>query len=112
MPLLTREKFEKLAKFHNNPCISIFMPTQRAGKDVLEEKDRIQLKSQWKKVYAKLKEQNLSSDKIDKLGKPIEQLLEDKNFWRHQSHGLAIFLGEDLFERFTVPINFEPAIFV
>lgn len=112
MPFLTKEKFETLAKFDNNPCISIYMPTQRAGKDVLEEKDRIQLKSQWKKVFEKLKNLNLGQDKIDKLGKPIEQLLDNKNFWRHQSDGLAIFLADGFFETFTVPVNFEQFTFV
>lgn len=112
MPLLTKEKFESLARFDNSPCISIYMPTQRAGKDVLEEKDRIQLKSQWKKVYEQLKDKNLSTDRIDSFGKHIENLLEDKNFWRHQSDGLAIFIGNDLFEKFSVPIDFEPYIFV
>src|SRR5690606_25963457 len=108
MPLLTKEKFESLAKFKNSPCISIYMPTHRAGKDVLEEKDKIQLKSQWKKIYEQLKEKKISTDKIDELGKPVEQLLEDKNFWRHQSDGLAIFIGHNFFEKFSVPVNFEP----
>lgn len=112
MPFLTKEKFEKLARIDNSPCITIYMPTQRAGKDVLEEKDRIQLKSQWKKVYEELKNQNLSQDKIDKLGKPVEELLADRNFWRHQSDGLAIFLADGIFEKFTVPVDFESFTFV
>ncbi|HET8753230.1 MAG TPA: hypothetical protein VFM59_02635 [Salinimicrobium sp.] len=112
MPIVKREKFEALAKFDNNPCISIYIPTHRAGKDVLEEKDRIQLKSQWKKVFEKLKEMNLSTDKIEKLGKPVEQLLTDNNFWRHQSDGLAIFIADGFFEKFTVPVLFEPFVAV
>ena len=112
MPLLTKEKFESLARFNNSPCISIYMPTQRAGKDVLEEKDRIQLKSQWKKIHEELKGKHLSPDKMEELGKPIEQLLEDKNFWRHQSDGLALFIGHHFFEKFSVPVDFEPMAFI
>lgn len=112
MSILKREKFEALAKFETKPCISIYIPTHRAGKDVLEEKDRIQLKSQWKKVFEKLKGMNLSPDEIKKLGKPVEQLLTDNNFWRHQSDGLAIFIADGFFEKFTVPVFFEPYVAV
>lgn len=112
MPILTQEQFERLAKFDNNPCISIFIPTQRSGKEVLEEKAKGDLKSQLKKVYEKLKAMGLSQEKIDKLGKPVEGLLEDKNFWRHQSDGLAIFLADGFFEHYTLPINFETYVYV
>ena len=107
MPILEKEQFESLSQFKNNPCISIFIPTERAGKEVLNEKDRIHLKSEWKKVSEKLKDMNLPSDKIEKIGKPIEDLIEDTNFWRHQSDGLAIFAADGYFEKFTVPVNFE-----
>jgi hypothetical protein len=112
MPILTKEQFEKLANFDNNPCISIFLPTQRQGKDVLQEKDRIQLKSQWKIVSEKLKNMDINQDEINKIGKPLENLLEDGDFWRHQSDGLAIFLAEGFMEKFTVPVNFEAYTYV
>ncbi|WP_424493535.1 hypothetical protein [Salinimicrobium sp. GXAS 041] len=112
MPILTEEQFKKLANVDNQPCISIFIPTQRAGKEVLEEKAKGELKSQWKKVVEKLKTMNLDQEKIDSLGKPVEGLLDDKNFWRHQSDGLAIFLSEGFFEHFTLPVNFEAYIYV
>ncbi|MFD2518691.1 baeRF7 domain-containing protein [Salinimicrobium flavum] len=112
MPILTKEKFEKLAKFTNKPCVSIFLPTQRLGKDVLEEKDRIQLKSQWKKTNEKLRETGLSQEKIDKMGKPLEDLLGDGDFWRHQSDGLAIFMADGFFEKLTIPVNFESFTYI
>ncbi len=112
MPILTKEQFEKLAKFDNNPCISLYMPTDRQGKDVLQEKDRIQLKSQWKKVGEKLKGMGISQDQIDSIGKPLENLLDDGDFWRHQSDGLAIFLADGFMEKFTVPVNFEAFTYV
>lgn len=110
--MLTKEKFGTLANFDNRPVISIYMPTSRAGKDVMEEKDRIQLKSQWKKVYVKLKDLNLSQEEIDELGKPVENLLNDSTFWRYQSDGLALFIAKDYFEKFTLPIDFEPQAYV
>ena len=107
MPILTEEQFKKLGNFDNKPCVSIYIPTQRAGKEVLEEKAKGDLKSQWKKVFEKLKAMNVSQEKIDQLGRPVEDLLGDRNFWRHQSDGLAIFVADGYFEHFTVPIKFQ-----
>lgn len=112
MPLLSEKNFEELASFDNSPCISIFIPTQTSGHEVLNEKSRIQLKSQWKKVYEKLKELDIPQDKIDQLGSPIEGLLEDSNFWRHQSHGLAIFISENFFKSYNLPISFKATTYV
>lgn len=112
MPILTKEEFKSLANFDNNPCVSIFIPTERAGKDVLNEKDKIHLKSQWKKASGKLKDMGLPADKIDKIGKPIDDLLADKSFWRFQSDGLALFLADGFFRKFTLPVYFEAYTFV
>lgn len=112
MPILNKEQFESLANFNNNPCISIFIPTERAGKEVLEEEAKLRLKSEWKKVYERLKAMNLGQEKIDKLGKPVEDLIGDRDFWRHQSDGLAIFLADGFFEKHTLPVNFETFSYV
>ena len=112
MPILQKEQFESLAKFDTNPCVSIFIPTERAGKEVLNEKNRIHLKSEWKKAYEKLKNMNLSEEKINKIGQPIEDLIADAGFWRHQSDGLAVFAADGFFEKFTVPVTFEAFTYV
>ena len=111
MPILKKEEFDKLARFDNNPCVSIYIPTDRAGKDVLNEKDRIHLKSQWKKAYEKLKDLGYDQDKIARIGTPVEDLLEDQDFWRHQSDGLALFL-DGFSEKFSVPVTFEAGTYV
>ena len=113
MPILKKEQFEKLAQFNTNPCVSIFIPTDRAGKDVLNEKGRINLKSQWKKAVEILKKRGFEQEKIDAIGKPLEDLLTaDNNFWRHQSDGLAIFAADGFFEKFTLPVTFEAFVYV
>lgn len=35
------------------------------------------------------------------------ELIDDSEFWRHQSDGLAIFMTEGFFRKYTVPIIFE-----
>ena len=112
MPILTKEQFQDLAKFDSNPCVSIFIPTQRSGKDVLEEKDKINLKSQWKKAGEELKKLGFPQEKIEKIGKPVTDLLDDRDFWRHQSDGLALFLADGFYRQYTLPVYFEAFTYV
>ncbi len=105
--MINEQEFKKLANVKNDACVSIFIPTQRAGKEVLEEKNKKHLHSEWVQIRKKLKENNIEEGTIEKIGKPIEALLENRNFWRHQSDGLAIFSSPDFFESYTLPVNFE-----
>ena len=107
MSMINEKEFKKLASHKNEVCVSIFIPTQRAGKEVLEEKNKKHLHSEWVQIRKELKEEGKDEALIGKIGKPIEELLEDRDFWRHQSDGLAIFASPDLFEKYTLPVNFE-----
>lgn len=107
MELISQQEFAKLSQFTNEVCVSIFIPTQRAGHEVLEGKNRINLKSKWNEIKLQLEKKGVSAEKIKNIGKPIEELLQDKDFWRHQSDGLAVFSAEGFFDKFTLPINFE-----
>src|SRR5690625_5020011 len=112
MPVLSKENFEELARFDNDPCISIFLPTEKAGHEVLNEKSKIQLKSTWNEVSDKLQDQGLPPDEIDRLGEPVEKLLDDRNFWRHQREGLALFISKDFFRSYTLPVDFAEVSYV
>ncbi|MCM8569985.1 hypothetical protein NE848_11385 [Gramella jeungdoensis] len=107
MSMINEKEFKKLAGHKNEVCVSIFIPTQRAGKEVLEEKNKKHLHSEWVQIRKELKEEGKDDALINKIGDPIEKLLEDRDFWRHQSDGLAIFASPDLFEKYTLPVNFE-----
>ena len=112
MSLIDEKDLEQLTNVKDTTCVSIFIPTQRAGKEVLEEKNKTHLKSLWKEVATKLKQKAIPENKIEKIGKPIKALLNDKSFWRNQSDGLAIFAAEDFFEKYTLPVNFEAHTYI
>ncbi|MDT0685665.1 hypothetical protein [Autumnicola psychrophila] len=107
MALISQEKFKKITDFKQDTCVSIFIPTQRGGKEVLEQKNKKHLKSTWDQVKRELEAKKVSEEKIKSIGQPIEALLDQPEFWRHQSDGLAIFSSEGFFEKYTVPVNFE-----
>lgn len=97
---------------HDVVCISIFIPAHRAGKETLQGQDMLQLKNQIKEVRQKLTAEEIGPRDMDKLLKPVEQLLEDGDFWRHQSDGLAIFAADGIFKKYMVPVTFEPFNYV
>ncbi|MDC6355625.1 MULTISPECIES: hypothetical protein [unclassified Robiginitalea] len=109
MTLLTKKAFTQLIGVHAPTCISIFIPTHRAGQEVLEKKDQLALKNQLKEVSHNLAGQGYSDQEVKSMLEPAAQLLEDTEFWRHQSDGLALFISEGFFQKFTLPLEFEAA---
>ncbi len=107
-----RKEFEKLADHHDPHCVSIFIPTHRAGEEVNQGLDMKIFKNQLKKAEKELKEYQLSNNEIISLLEPAEMLLDDIKFWKYQSDGLAIFLGKDFFKYYTLPVYFEEYIYV
>ena len=107
MAIITKEEVKELAQMKGLPCISIFIPTHRAGKDTLEGKDAIMLKDQIKNVKEKLEQQGLSPYETEQFLEPCYELVNNSLFWRHQSDGLALFISTDFFRKYTVPVYFE-----
>lgn len=107
MPLITKNEIINLHQINNNPCISIFIPTHRAGEKVLQEEDPLALKNQLKEVKEKLSLKGLDDDRITHLTLPIQTLLDNSSFWREQSDGLAIFAADNFFKSYTLPVHFQ-----
>ncbi len=107
MELITKKEIEQLDSIQSETCISIFIPTHRAGEAVLQGKDALHLKNQLKDVKNKLEQKEMGPREIDTLLAPIKELLDDSEFWRYQSDGLAIFRSDTYFEKYTLPVHFE-----
>ena len=54
----------------------------------------------------------MSDNEIERFIMPIDELVHESEFWRNQSDGLAIFLSEENFNKFTVPVQFDPFNYV
>ncbi|MFS4417176.1 hypothetical protein [Maribacter sp. 2307ULW6-5] len=107
MALMTKPELEQLGKTRGTPCISIYIPTHRAGAAVLEGKDALELKNQLKKLRHGLDAQGMDSRAVAALLAPIQELLTKGDFWRHRSDGLAIFRTAKVFGVHTLPLSFE-----
>ncbi len=105
MDLLPREELEKLVEGHGGPCVSIFLPTHRAGTET--QQDPIRLKNLLGEAREDLLARELRSTEADQILEPACELLVDDVFWRYQSDGLAIFLSRDDFRSYRLPLRFE-----
>ena len=107
MKLITKKDITELNEVQQENCISILIPTHRAGKKVLNQEDSLVLKNQLKEVKEKLTKKGLQTDVINKMTSPIQELIDDTGFWREQSDGLAIFIADDFYRKFTLPVYFK-----
>lgn len=112
MSLIKEKEFNKIANYQNKVCVSIFMPTNRGGKRVLENQSQKHLNSQWDEIRKELQKKKIDEQTIEAIGKHIKKLIDDSDFWRHQSDGLAIFASDGFFEKFSLPVNFAAHYYI
>lgn len=110
--MINKEEILELASIHKPLCVSIFIPTHRAGLETLDGTDKIALKNQIKHVRQQLENAHKSQEEIKAFLKPAVQLLENTEFWREQSDGLALFLTKEDFFKFSLPIRFNEFSYV
>jgi predicted ATP-dependent protease len=91
MSLINEKDLQKLSNQENKTCISIFIPTERAGKDVLEEKNKTHLKSLWKEVGNELKKKDISEEKIQEMIKREKILVDVDGAVTGQINGLSVY---------------------
>jgi hypothetical protein len=105
MDSLNKAEIKNLIKKNSNPCISIYMPAHREWNG--HEQDIIRFKNLINKVERNLTERNFRLEQINNLLHPAKNLLSDRNFWNHQSDGIAVFISEGEFNVFKLPLSFE-----
>ncbi len=116
MALINKTDIEKLLNVQNNTqnalCISIFIPTHRAGKETLNGQDHILFKNKIKETRALLARHDVPEAEIEEYIQPAEALLNDNGFWRHQSEGLAVFITKGFSKHYVVPIAMPEVVYV
>jgi hypothetical protein len=100
-----KSDFNKLANIHDQHCVSIYIPTFRAGEEVDRNHGQITLKNIVKNLKRTLKDYNLSKTEIENYLSPVNSLVYDSQFWRQQSDCLAIFLNKQQVKYYTLPID-------
>ncbi len=102
---LTREEVRGLLEPRPGPCISIFLPTARAGAET--QQNPIRWKNLLRAAEEQLAERGLRRPEIEELLEPLRALQDDADFWQHQSEGLAAFRAPDLVRVYRLPLRFD-----
>lgn len=110
MDILTQGQFKVLAEHISSPSVSIFIPTHRAGRET--EQDSIRFKNLVRNAEKRLSEIGKSPREIEKLLKPAELLIDDALFWSHQYDGLAVFISDDDFYKYRLPLTVEEQLVI
>lgn len=110
--IVPNRDFKVLLQKEGKDLISMYIPTHRRGEEVNEGQDVLQYKNMLKEAKIKLKENGQSERKIEKYLAKAYKLLDDKEFWRQQAETLAVFIGDDLFEKYKLPVRTETLIHV
>lgn len=108
--MITRESLINLIDQAHNPSISIFMPTHEKGEEVRQ--DPIRFKNLLTEAENQLKDQKVDPSKIEELLEEARKLLDKPLFWQHSDKGFAVFITEDLFVYYRLPLNFEERVLV
>jgi len=90
---------------HSDWCVSLFMPTHRAGREM--EQDPIRFKNLLREAEERLTAKGLRPSEVQELLKEPRRLLQDRGFWQGQSDGLAVFFSADRLHFFRLPMAFE-----
>jgi hypothetical protein len=81
--VVRRTDLRRLALGRRGPCVSVFLPTHRAGPEV--QQGPIRLKNLLRQATEVLKSDGVRAPEIDRLLAPLRGLLDDRLFWQYQS---------------------------
>ncbi|MDD4170723.1 MAG: hypothetical protein PHQ94_00640 [Syntrophomonas sp.] len=105
MNLLTRQDLTVLMGKQDGVCITIYMPTYRAGTEI--QQGRIRLKNLLQEAGKRLISGGMRSPQAKLLLDPAQQLVLDNQFWQQQRDALAIFLTADMFYHYCLPLDMD-----
>lgn len=110
MKLLQIDDLRALAEHRQWPCISMYLPTHRMGKDTRE--NPIRMRNAVGGARERLTQAGYPKDEAAELLAPASDLITSRDFWLHQSEGLAVFVAPDLFQYFRLPLKFRDDVTV
>ncbi len=91
-----------------SPCLSLYMPTVMAGRETRQNSIRFKNLLGQSEEILNAEDENTSK----KMLKSLEALIDDNDFWQHQSEGLAVFCSPEGIECYQVPSTFQEVVMV
>lgn len=102
---ISREEIRDLVQVSSRPCVSIYMPTVRAGAQT--QQNPIRLKNLLRRVQERLVETGKREADVGELLTPIRNLSDDLAFWQRQNEGLAVFFAPGFLKTLKLPTRVD-----
>lgn len=109
MSLLSLDELKALIENPSSPCVSIYIPMQKAGPDIRQ--NPIRFKNVMREVEERLDGMGINHQEAMKWLQTAHELDKDE-FWENQDQGLAIFISKDLFRYYCLPADFQELVVV
>jgi hypothetical protein len=110
MDLITAATMASLVGEDRRPCVSLYLPTARSGRETTQ--GPIRLKNLLQQARLELVDTGRAGREADALLTEAEDLVGGVDFWSHQDDGLAVFVAPDRTERFRLPVRVEELVVV
>jgi len=107
MAPFSRGDLEALLRERPGPCVSIFLPTEKAGRETRQ--NPIRFENLLREAANRLAERGEDADAL--LEEP-RKWVGDWDFWQHQDEGLAVFVAPGHTGCHRVPLRLEPEVHV
>jgi len=109
MSLLSIDELKNLIENCQAPCVSLYMPMQKAGPEIRQ--NPIRFKNLVREAEERLQALKIPANEIDNLLQPVKEL-DEAEFWENQDHGLAIFISPQVFRYYSLPIECQELVVV
>jgi hypothetical protein len=106
---LTTADLQRLVQTRSHPCISLYAPMVRAGKETRQ--NAIRMKNLLRQAEVQLAQNGVEPDLISALLQPIRDLA-DPDYLQQQNDGLALFRTHEHVAAFRLPIDFDERLVV
>src|SRR5262245_36791807 len=99
--LPTRSELEQLLAVRDPLCVSLYIPTSRLTQEA--QAGRIELKTLTADAMRQLEDSGAARRALAELREPLEELVEDDDFWSEQARSLAVFAAPAGVRTFRLP---------
>jgi hypothetical protein len=97
----TRSELEQLLAMRDPLCVSAYVPTSPLTQEA--QGGRIELKTLTADAMRQLEDAGAARRAITELREPLEELVDDDDFWNEQAHSLAVFAAPGGVRTFRLP---------
>ena len=113
MDVFSKSDLKALIGVETVGCVSIslYMPTIKAGRAEIQQ-NPVRLKHLLHQARERLEKIGLKPVEAERYLRPAERLLDDNFFWVNMSDGLVIFLSQDYFRYYRLPVQFPEMLIV